>query len=314
MNSFEYTALASYLEFVCQTYQLQICFKDFVGFIAVDKDLDKVLQPFMAHTNPYCMSIKSDKTLYTHKCRVFKKPIAQKCIKLAKPFYGVCHAGVSEYIIPIKNAEQCIGAICVGIFKTDHRLAEYLVKRTCRNSTLQGEQIFEKYQQLLCEPPPDLAVIANHLQIVAEYLGNIFTKAKSTHMEFKFVKKLYNSRENSILAHTLEYIKQNYAEPITVNQIAGFCYCSETYINHIFKKRMGTNIKMYINIIRVEQAKNLLVNTNQNIANIALKVGFNDPNYFTRVFTATSGESPTEYKRRYTIHSEPLPNKKATRR
>lgn len=69
---------------------------------------------------------------------------------------------------------------------------------------------------------------------------------------------------------------------------------------------MGTNVKMYINLIRVEQAKNYLVNSQYNITDIASKVGFNDPNYFSRIFKYITGESPTEYKKRFAIQSPVL--------
>ena len=107
------------------------------------------------------------------------------------------------------------------------------------------------------------------------------------------------SSESYILSHTLEYIHQNYTNAITVREVACFCHCSESYINHIFKKNMRVNIKAYINKIRLEQSKEYLMNTSESISEIAIHVGFNDPNYFSNVFTKVCGFTPSEYKKRF---------------
>ncbi len=294
----KYQALANFLEHACRQYHLQVCFNDFSGFIAIDKQLDQVLQPFMAHTNPYCMYLKSNRGVYGQ-CLALKKRIAEKSIRLQDSFYGMCHAGVGEYIIPIQYQDTLLGVMNIGVFQVQAELATYLIRKLCKRWGLSEELARQLYFQSLTTNPPSLKTVNDTLAIIADYLGDIHSIIQSSNSGLKPGKKRYYSSEDSILAHILDYIKQNYREPLTVEQISNFCHCSESYVNHLFKKRVGINIKMYINKIRVEQARTQLVESGDKVAEIAYTVGFNDSNYFSRVFTELTGISPLEYRRRF---------------
>ena len=58
----------------------------------------------------------------------------------------------------------------------------------------------------------------------------------------------------------------------------------------------GESFKTYLNKIRIKRAKTLLSETNAPVGNIALNVGFDDVNYFSRVFKKQTGMTPGEYK------------------
>ena len=86
---------------------------------------------------------------------------------------------------------------------------------------------------------------------------------------------------------------------ITVVELSAFCHCSNSYLSRIFKRRIGVNINVYVNKVCMEFAKNPLCLSNESIAGIAASVGFDDPNYFSRVFTQIIGISPTEFRKRF---------------
>ena len=137
------------------------------------------------------------------------------------------------------------------------------------------------------------------LEMLAEYLGQTYRVLQRTHAKPNASIRYHTSSEDTILSHAIEYIRQNAANKITVSELAAFCLCSESYLSRIFKRRTGVNINVYINKVRVEQAKNNLILSHDSIADIALRVGFSDPNYFSRVFTQIIGISPTEFRRRF---------------
>ena len=62
---------------------------------------------------------------------------------------------------------------------------------------------------------------------------------------------------------------------------------------------MGVSISTYVNKIRIESAKNYLVSTDLTIAEISMNTGFDDPNYFSRVFARLVSIPPAEYRRRF---------------
>ena len=135
--------------------------------------------------------------------------------------------------------------------------------------------------------------------LLPDFRGEPSRKLPPTHNTPNQARRYHNSSEDTILTHAIEYIRLNASGHITMADLACFCHCSESYLSRIFKRRTGVNINVYVNKARIELAKNHLLLSSENIAEIAAGVGFNDPNYFSRVFTNIIGISPTEFRRRF---------------
>ncbi|MDR1252102.1 MAG: AraC family transcriptional regulator [Treponema sp.] len=293
-----YGKMSQFLDYISRTYNVSICVKDFSGFIPIDKELDKALQPYLAHTNPYCMYIKSAKRQH-FRCLDMMRPMAIKCAK-GKPFWGLCYTGVGEYVVPIKAGELILGAVTAGFFNYRPALSRYLLKRISGASAkINYEKARDLFDQYITAPDIETGQMIIYLEIVAEYLANTYLHLQNIHSGEKMPAKRCDSRENTIVAHALEYMKRNFSSRILVKDLAAYCYCSESYINHSFKKRIGMNVSTYINKVRIENAKRRLLHTKDTMTSIALDLGFNDPNYFSRIFTCLVGNTPSEYRRRY---------------
>jgi AraC-like DNA-binding protein/ligand-binding sensor protein len=290
-----YAVLTDYLKQISADYGINICINDFSGFIYLDRELSELLQPFMIHGNPYCMMIKSDKSLWD-KCQGMKKPIAEKCRTQKRTFYGMCHAGVEEYILPIVCNDQVIGTLNAGVYRSHGKAGQRLVKKIAQDFPLDEATLMEHYYSSLSENTPDMEKINSLLGIAAEYISKIYYDFSLAYPEL-LNNIRFNSSEDNILSHTLAYIKRNYKEQISVLEIADFCHCSVSYINHIFKKKMKVNINLYINRLRVEDAKAYLKGTDLPVKIISSNLGFNDSNYFSKVFSEIYGKSPIQYRK-----------------
>lgn len=290
-----YIVLAEYLKQIAADYGIHICINDFSGFIFLDEELTELLYPYMIHSNPYCMLVKSDKVLWD-KCQEMKKPIAEKCRRIGSTFYGRCHAGVEEYILPIFSNAQLIGTVHAGIFSSCEKNIKSSVKELARISGLQEQLLLQVYQESISRQVPEADKINSLLGIAAEYIGRIYNDFTITNP--KLLSHIrFNSSEDNILGHTLDYIKRNYKEQISVPEVANFCHCSVSYINHTFKRRMNVNIREYINRLRVNAAKTYLTGTSLPIKEVASCTGFHDPNYFCKVFTEICGIPPSTYRK-----------------
>lgn len=100
----------------------------------------------------------------------------------------------------------------------------------------------------------------------------------------------YNHQVDDILA----YINQNIAQPITVEQLAGQFFLSESYICRIFKSATGTTINKYITARRISIAKAQL-NEGSSVAEAFERSGFSDYSNFFKAFTKAVGVSPKKY-------------------
>lgn len=101
---------------------------------------------------------------------------------------------------------------------------------------------------------------------------------------------VYNQQVDDILA----YINLNISSPITIEQLAGEFFLSESYICRIFKAATGTTINKYISARRISIAKSLL-NDGVSVTEAYEKSGFTDYSNFFKAFTKAVGISPKKY-------------------
>ena len=97
-------------------------------------------------------------------------------------------------------------------------------------------------------------------------------------------------------AQIKEYIDFRYAQPLSQQQIADQFYVSVSYLSHAFKKFYGVGMTQYVNQVRLEKAKELLVHSSLSIGQVARQTGFRDEKYFSRVFRQTVGCPPSQYR------------------
>lgn len=104
---------------------------------------------------------------------------------------------------------------------------------------------------------------------------------------------------NRMLDCAMEYIKNHYAEKISLDKLAGLEHISKSYLSRKFKGRTGYSVVSYINRLRIERAKQFLMMSNLSMDEIAYQVGFASPKYFHRVFKEMIGESPAGFRRQF---------------
>ncbi len=96
----------------------------------------------------------------------------------------------------------------------------------------------------------------------------------------------------------LQHIHTNYASEISLDSLARIACLSKTRLAHLFRSRVGTSPLRYLQQVRIESAKRLLGTSSLPIREVAARVGFGDPLYFSRAFKSTSGASPKAYRSR----------------
>jgi len=248
------------------------------------------------------MLIKTNEELWD-KCKCFKERICNKFENTNSMLYGMCHAGIEEFILPVKYKGKLIALIHAGSFCSNEYKSIKRIKNICKKYKFDEKLLLESYFANVQREVPDKNSIEILLNAAAVCISSIYSHIEPMLNDLNNNKKS-SFRENYILLHILEYIKQNYKEDITASDISRFCHCSKSYISHIFCQNMKQNINVYINNLRIDEAKRLLISGNKLIKDISSEVGFNDPNYFTKVFTDMTGMSPREYRKKYSIQSQ----------
>ncbi len=96
-----------------------------------------------------------------------------------------------------------------------------------------------------------------------------------------------------------QYIQQHYMEPITLEEVCAAIGFSVSYFSTLFKKETGEGFLKYLTRVRMEQAKQLLQDTNDPISEICERVGYSDLKHFTSNFKKTTGLNPGQYRKLY---------------
>ena len=99
------------------------------------------------------------------------------------------------------------------------------------------------------------------------------------------------------LSDVIDYIEENYAEQISLADLAAVMACSPAYFSRVFSREIGAPPFEYINRVRVRQACSLLRATSRSITEIAFEVGYNNVSFFNRYFRKIMQRTPREYRR-----------------
>lgn len=104
-------------------------------------------------------------------------------------------------------------------------------------------------------------------------------------------------RRRRTLLDLRNHLAHNPARAISLHEAAGFLNVSPSHLSKRFKAETGSNYVAYVTTRRIERAKMMLACTEMAILEIAVELGFNQVNYFSRVFKAYTGISPSEFRR-----------------
>jgi len=103
----------------------------------------------------------------------------------------------------------------------------------------------------------------------------------------------------NIVSQTEKYIEEHYSEEFTVNELAHRFCINPTYYSNLFSKQTGFTISKYITKTRIKNACKLLEGTSISVADISLNAGYQDLQYFYRVFKKEIKLTPTEYRKQH---------------
>lgn len=101
----------------------------------------------------------------------------------------------------------------------------------------------------------------------------------------------------------LQYIRTHYHDDLSLEKVAAIVYLNPVYFSQLFKQKIGQGFKEYVTHLRLEQAKQLLMNPKLKLADVADRIGYQDMRHFSQVFRKKYGVTPSEYRNEQTPNS-----------
>ena len=103
-------------------------------------------------------------------------------------------------------------------------------------------------------------------------------------------------RMTSLIEGAVRFLNEHYADPVSIRAYAAEQFVSEAWFIRTFSNTMGTSPLRYLRSIRMDKARVLLETTTYPVKEIALLVGYRSPLYFSRVFRASNGCPPSQFR------------------
>lgn len=242
------------------------------------------------HENPFCaLMAKTSRTCAA--CLQVQEEIADNPGPGARTV--TCFAGLKDTAIPLRFGHELVGFLQTGqVFvgagpdqagfkQVTKQLLDWGLKTDLskvEESWFHTRVLTEEQYQAMVRL---LAIFAQHLAIVG---NQILVQERNA--------------EPPTVVRAKQFIAAHQGEDISLGDVAKAVNTSTFYFCKLFKKATGLNFTDYLSRVRIEKAKNLLLNPNARVSEVAYEVGFQSLTHFNRVFRKIVGESPTEYRHR----------------
>lgn len=289
--------IQSQIDDIVQKYHCYLSFRDCLCFlIETHQTIYYLLSPYNKQPSPLCSYIRAN-TNHSH-CILSKEKLANKFQNRTKPIYGACYLGLEQFHFPIILCGKIVGMIFIGMYCTNKERSLKRLKQACDNyqiDYLTAENLFEQSIKSIdfdiCAMENDVQKLCNSIALL--YANELQNSPESDNFFFSKC-----TDKQSILKYATTYIKDNYNGDLSLEKIAKFCHCNPNYLSNLFVKKYNMTIIDYILSIRLKKAKEYLSMTTMSIKEIAIQIGFNYPNYFSKVFKEKCGETPLQYRKK----------------
>lgn len=178
------------------------------------------------------------------------------------------------------NCEKCLRAIGLGSGQPVFRCGD-------------GGELLELVEAMLTHNRPDSASTFLLQALLCQFFACL-ARGMTGHTETGLSQ---TERENLYVHQALEYIRNNYANGITVGDVARYVALNRSYLFTLFQRVLGVSPREYLARFRLTRARELLTLTDGSIANIALSCGYRDPQVFSKAFKQHFGITPARYRR-----------------
>lgn len=237
--------------------------------------------------NTFC-SMVAQKSRACAACLQVQQQLAEGAT--VEPQSVICHFGLCDTAVPVRLGEQLIGFLQTGqVFRRKPTSAQF--ERTAKLAEEWGvpvdrTELKKAYFDTRVLTPKQHESMIKLLSIFAQHLSMISNQ---------IVVQQQNA-EPPVITKAKQFIQEHQTEDLSLGDVAKAVNTSTFYFCKMFKKYTGLNFTNYLSRLRIEKAKNLLLNPNLRVSEIAYEVGFQSLTHFNRVFKKIIGQSPTEYR------------------
>ncbi len=275
-----------WLDAFSETAQLPVYFAP-----APFKDLGIMDQKY---ANPFCKMVSATER-GCGECASFQKKMTENTQSENSQF---CGHGLVETTIPIHFDYQLVGYLQTGHIRIQEHPPKSLKRPAWLDKSLQGKERVQLSEFYEGTPTLSQRQYDDRIELLKIIASQIEIFAKDSSVKEK--------GETSKIALVIDYLKANFKKKISLETISKKVGISRFYLCKLFLKETGVNLLDYLNGLRLENAKLLLHEGDQKIADIAIESGFQSVPHFNQVFKKRIGVSPKQYLKQFLVTTNDL--------
>ncbi|WP_432452383.1 MULTISPECIES: PocR ligand-binding domain-containing protein [unclassified Agarivorans] len=279
-----------------------------LAVVLVDIDGREVSASF--NFTDFCQRIRQDPDLYA-RCKNSDRCGGLEASKVNKPCVYRCHAGLTDFSIPLEVNGHLVGFVLCGQVRVNNFVSLGDIQPVDKK-WMQNAELVEDYEKIITVDYPKLFSAADLLKTLVD-------DSIKKHLDFVVINDKYdiknifkshdsNHSYDSKIKKAVRYIEAHYFEDISLEDIADYVYLSPHYFSKLFKKEMGVGFNSYVNQQRLIGAKKMLQYSDWSISRIAHNLGYSCSSYFCKVFRNAYNITPQEFRNSLNHEGETLVN------
>jgi ligand-binding sensor protein/AraC-like DNA-binding protein len=243
----------------------------------------------------FCKKMREN-PLHHARCKKSDRCGGLEASKDDKPCIYRCHAGLTDFSIPLIISGHLMGFVLCGQVRVidDEQLGtiQLIDQQWQLNHELMAE-----YENIPMVDLTKVVASADLLKLIIDncikkHLNFIVFNESTTAEQEKAKPASYDAK----IKKALRYIDSHFSEELRLEDIAAHVYLSPYYFSKLFKKQLGIGFTAYVTQQRMNNAKQMLQHSDWSIASIAKNLGFSQTSYFCKVFRQTFQISPQMYR------------------
>lgn len=233
---------------------------------------------------PFCRLMNASPEGHA-RCEASDAQAVRRCASLRSAYGYRCHAGVSEMVLPIYDSGVPIAYLAFGQLLDNAPVKQQWEAAAKTLTWYEGdlEELRQAFFSMRQMSQQEMSAYAEILEALALYIRQ---------------EGMIRSAEYTDLQKLEMYLDEHYMEPLSLSRISAELHVGTTKLCALAKRLSGgSTLTRIIAERRVNAAKELLMKSDSPVAAIAEEVGFNDYNYFTKIFKSITGITPSAYRK-----------------
>ncbi|MGC8972105.1 MAG: AraC family transcriptional regulator [bacterium] len=288
-----------YIESISKLSGMEICIYDLSYFTYKISEL-YINWSFRSHNSPLCMLTKLSDERHRDCVRLEHSRLTDAFKSKEGFIIEPCHCGLVDIVVPVSYGNQLVGGIFLGQVLLDNYPDFSIYEKYFRNhSDIDIEDILRVVKDTPIKSYNELLYWKDICKLLASYIEEKiklleFRKQQEGDAYYISILDILPTLSEPI-QKAVNIIKNRATRGIKLQQVASAVGYSPSQFSRRFKQETGMTFSQCLKMLKIELSQYLLKESNKNICEIALEVGYSDVPSFLRAFREVTGMTPKEW-------------------